>query len=422
VNRPKLPALILAVVAGVAPGRAGAAEPATGGVGVLSSAVTAKAVVIGRFSQPTRLDLHGRAAELRVDQTLRGHLQAGATLRVAWEELSQARPDRFADGQRVLLCLEPLPTQSLWRKRFPDPGDQRRAMVVAAGGRAFVREPGAETSHALQHYLAMAPSARSGGAGHPYLVDLVATAEPGLAGDALAHLAADDELNRRLPAASAIVLARVAGKKDRPVELRRNVLDVIGKREVAAARPVVADLAGRPDTDTDIDATALLALARLDDGLPPDQVEQLLTDERAALRAVAARFVAGEDTQERLARLVQNDPAPEVRLAAVSTLLERDGVDAVQATLPALADTDSTVRSEAARKIGTLGEPVVPSLKAVVDGTSRRSAEGAVVALSFAGAGGLAAIREIAHSHPDEKIRNLAGLALGQAPGHTHGD
>ena len=56
-----------------------------------------------------------------------------------------------------VVALEPLPTGSLWRTRFPN-GD---ALAVAARGNAFLWEPDTATLDALAAYLALESSARS---------------------------------------------------------------------------------------------------------------------------------------------------------------------------------------------------------------------------------------------------------------------
>ena len=66
---------------------------AAGGVRLLEAAETAPVTVVGHVLEPRRLDQHGYTALLRVETALRGPLEPGAEVRIAWEELRRvARP------------------------------------------------------------------------------------------------------------------------------------------------------------------------------------------------------------------------------------------------------------------------------------------------------------------------------------------
>src|SRR5262249_39697550 len=171
-----------------------------GGVAIIATAARAESVVTGEISAVEQLDVHGWRADLRVDTVLAGNIPLGASVTIGWEELSTARRVRFANGQRVLVVLDPLPTQSLWRKRFPHVDPARPVGVVASAGDAFLVSPDGMTVGALGHYLAMTPSARNGAPGVVKLAELVRSGHPAVAREALALLESDSERRDQLGA------------------------------------------------------------------------------------------------------------------------------------------------------------------------------------------------------------------------------
>ncbi|TFH23144.1 MAG: hypothetical protein E4H03_06845 [Myxococcales bacterium] len=394
-----------------------AAQPAAGSNGILAAADAGARVVVGRTGEPRKLDVHGSVVNVRVEQVLAGKVQGGESLSIAWEELSSARPPRFEKDGRILVCLEPLPGSSIWRKRLPTPAERTGVLAVAGSGDAFVRDPAAPVVYALGYYLAMGIEARGQAPGLAYLVDLVATADAGLAAEALAKLAAHDDLGIRLADGSQKVLVSSAAAAGRPERLRLGVLNLAGQRRLVAAR---AELVALTVSGPPVDAAAWIALGEIDGGLEPGKARALIESDRADMRLVGVRFFEGVNATLRLTAVAREDASPLVRSAAVARLVDDFGVAAIDDVLPSLADPDDGARTAAAVKIGSLGAPVVPRLVAIVDDGSVRARDGAVVALSFAGPDGTVALQRIADDHPDERTRKLAGLALGRFPGHEH--
>jgi hypothetical protein len=354
-----------------------------------------------------QVDTHGYAAGFELERVLAGSLAPGERLRIAWEELARQRPPRFAQGDRALVALETLPTASLWRTRFPK-GD---AMVVAERGQAFLISPDPETLRLLGEHLALAPEQRSGNAAVPSLVAMVAGAEPGLAGAALARLGGIPDVDSLLGSRGVEKLAQVIGDPERPAALRRRVIDLAGSRRLSALRPAVAAQAQRGAPN---EAAAWMALARIDGGLSSKQVTTLLARGEAGLRAVGIANARGTEREAEVARLLGADPAPEVRLAALEAWILWKGAAGLDAAQAALFDPDRAVRGHAARAIGALGPDAVPHLERLV---MRRDAEQAVApiaALSFAGPKGIAVLKKLEASHPDPQVRKLIRIALGE--------
>jgi hypothetical protein len=159
------------------------------------------------------------------------------------------------------------------------------------------------------------------------------------------------------------VLAQALADPGRPAEVREALLGLAGERRLEALRPVIAPLAIPSDP---LEAPALTALALLDDGIPAEEVAELLGRQQEAVRLVAVVHGADAISDARLATLLRNDPAAEVRAAAVANLLRRSRFDALDEATPALFDPEGAVRSEAALQIAALGPEVVPTLAALV--------------------------------------------------------
>lgn len=410
-----LPVASPAVAAATAPERQRPA--ATGGVAILDSAARAQAVLVGVVSDVASTDLHGRRALLRIDRMLLGGFKLGDTVTIGWEELSTTRQPRFANEQRVLLVLDALPTQSLWRSRFAAT-ERAAVLVVAAGGEAFLSEPGGPTLDLLEHYLPMTASARAGIPGTRKLAEMVAGAHPAVAREALAILEREPARVDLLDADGAVPLLAAARSSERDLELRRGALRLAADHDLPGTLATARTLS---EPGSPIRAEAYRALAALPDGLPPERVESLVAEVDPEVRSVGVSLLRGDAARARLVLLLHADPAPAVRLAAGRELLARDGAGAIADVIGLLDDPDDAVRSGSAESIGAIGDPAVAPLRTVIDGGSERAALAAVLALARTGRKGGAMLTAIAASHERESVRAFAGLALGEAPSsHKH--
>jgi HEAT repeat protein len=131
--------------------------------------------------------------------------------------------------------------------------------------------------------------------------------------------------------------------------------------------------------------------------------------------------VAGAAERQQLTVLAGNDPAPEVRRAALRRLSELDGARALEPILRAFSDRERAVRHEAAQLAAALGSEAVPRLREVALGWPAPAPETAVASLALSSAPeAQAALRELADAHSDPKVRGLAGLAIGRPLGEAH--
>ncbi len=405
------------------PPSAGRLRPAAaGGVGIIAEAKRAQAVVAGIVSKVESLDVQGWRGALRVDTALGGDVRLGDTVTIAWEELSKARQVRFEDGQRVLVVLDALPTQSLWRKRFPVGAESGPVLVVASGGEAFLRQPDGLTLFALQHYLVMSPAARDGTPGVQRLAEIVAGGHPAVASEALTLLEAyPADVDPGAEGTAALLsAARNAGREP---TLRVAALRFAAGRRLPGTRETALALT---EPASPIRAEAYRVLAVLPDGLSPDRVEGLLTDADPAVRAVGVEVDREQAPRERLVTFLRDDPAPIVRLAAGRALLARRGsgdaadTRAIADVIGMLDDSDASVRNGMAESLGALGAVAVGPLAAVVDDGSERAALAAVLGLARTGPQGGVMLASIAESHDNEAVRSFARLAIGDELGHTH--
>lgn len=387
---------------------------AAGGIGILASIPSASAVVVGVVSQPRNIDLHGWSAGLKVDQLLAGQAASGEVLTMAWEELSKSRPVRFADGERVLVVLSPLPTQSLWRKRFADVEDLRKVRVVAGHGDAFLVGPDGGTLNTLEHYLAMVPNARNGAPGEARLAELVSIGHHSMAVEALEQL---EGKTTTLGIDAVAGLLEAAENPGRESSLRIRALKLAARQDSVAVRRTATALSQPGST---LRAPAYEVLAGLPGALPPEQAATLLAAPEPELRVVGIGLIADPGAREKLLGLVREDKDATVRLAAGKALLSRGGASAIADVLVLLDDPDAVVRNGIAGAVGALGSAAVEPLRTVVDTGSERAALAGVLGLARAGKDGGQALLAITHLHPNEAVRTFAKLAVGRGIGHSH--
>ncbi len=399
-------ALALAAALGPAVPVAADPPPAAGGAALVRAAEAGGLVVVGTVRGTRAVDLHGWTATIDVERSVVGPAAPGDSIGVAWEERARSRPPRLPDGGRALVALSALPETTLWLARFPAPP---RPLVVSSGGEAFLRDPDAATADLLEGWAKLGASEREGSAGVGALAALWAGAHPSVAEGALARLAEIPGLADKLHADAAARLAAGLSIDTRPIVLRRAALQLAGDRRLGALREAIESLTrpGHP-----LEAPALDALAHLDAGLVPERVERLLTRPEAALRVVGVRWARGAQLGA-AARLVKEDPSPEVRAAAVASLVDQQGFVAFEAASPALFDASADVRAAAAKRIGGLGATAVPALVALVESRGMPEAGAPLAALALAGPEGRAAAERVATEHPDARVRAAARLALG---------
>jgi HEAT repeats len=405
----------LALVAGAAaaepPAPPRAAESAT----LIAALEAAPLPAVGVIEDRRALDATGWRASLAVESVLTGGA-APERLVIAWEELASSRPPRFANGDRVLLALEPLAGGSLWRKRFPEPTALLAARTPAQRGTAFLRQPSQGSLSLLQHYLLLPAELRGGPAGQRHLTALAADAERALAVSAARRLT---ELSGEgtLGAEDAAVALRALARGESDAELAGWLLLWVEREQPVGLAPALDAALEAP-----AGAPAIFVQARglLGDGLPAERERVLLASPSAPRRAAAAG-VAGPAQVDRLADLVRRDPAPEVRVAALRRLARLEGPASLDTLLDAFDDADGSVRSQAALHAAAFGPEAVPRVQAVASGWPWPASQTAVIALRHSNsAESRAALEELAAEHPDERVRAIAALALGRDIGHNH--
>lgn len=389
--------------------------PAQEGVRLLQALETTPLAVIGRVGECAAIDLHGWRAALVVESALVGEAKAGETLTIAWEELSGARPERFVTGERLLLALEPLASGSLWRARFPDVVEYVRVRAVSQRGLAFLRSPSLGSVQLLAHYLALPAGGRASPAGRAHLLALAAEGERALAVSAAARLATLGA-GAPLEAGEATLALQALTRAEGDGELSGELLTWIARtRPPGLAERLDAALAADPRAP----ANFVSARAALPGGIANEHLATLLGDPAPARRAAAAGAATAAESP-RLAALARRDPAPEVRIAALRRLAALDGARSLEALLEAFPDREPAVRAEAARLAAGLGPGAVPRLREVALGWPSPAPETAVSALRLSNSPeAVEALRVLADTHADARIRALAALAVGRPLGHA---
>ena len=388
-----------------------ALKPAAEGTALIEALEVAPLGVVGTIEGSRALDARGWRATVVVESALVGPAEPGQRVVVAWEELATSRPPRFANGDRVLLALEPLVAGSLWRKRFEDPREIATAYGVGQSGVAFLRMPASGSVSILQHYLLLPADLRGGPAGQRHLVALAADAQRPLALSAARRLAALTS-GATLGGEAAQLVLRALARAESDAELATSLLIWIERRQ-----PIAPALDAALAVPTGAPATFVRARGLLGEGLPGERERALLASPSAAVRAAAAS-VAGPARVTRLADLLRRDPAPEVRLAALRRLARLEGPAALESLLDAFDDADPAVRNEAALHAAAFGPEVVPRLQDVA-GWPWPASRSAVAALQLSNnEAARAVLTKLADEHPDERVRTLAQIALGRSIGH----
>lgn len=402
-------ACILATIVVLSPFRLGATI-------LLDAAETATAAVVGQIEQAAAIDLHGWAAWLIVERTLRGDVAPGDRLRIGWEELARGRAPRFADGDRVLVALGPLPPASLWYARFAENLRQGRVFAVAAEGQAYRHDPADRTVGLLGAYLA-ALADGSESQRHAALADLAGAPDAALANAAIERLGDLHRTGEALANEVATKLEALLRDEAQLASVRARLAEMAGTMRWQALRPALDAAAVEGGA---IEAAAIGAVAAFDGGLSAERVAALWQREDPALRALAVAHATDPERVAALPGVLRDDPAPSVRAAAAEAVLLRDGAEGLAAVRPALADPAPEVRDRTATALAALGDAVVAPLEEILRDGSFPEASAAVLALHRVGDAGRAAIQRLAVDAPDERLRDLAKLALGQLETHSH--
>jgi HEAT repeat protein len=145
---------------------------------------------------------------------------------------------------------------------------------------------------------------------------------------------------------------------------------------------------------------------------------QLLASSSEPERLAAARYARGPKARARLRVLLRSDPAPAVRAAAVTRLVELDRVGALADAARVLEDPAPEVRSAAVDALARLDPDAIPELQHVIETGSPLAARAAVATLSAMGPEAHLLLADYADGHPDPAIRALARIAVGAPIGH----
>ena len=168
-----------------------------------------------------------------------------------------------------------------------------------------------------------------------------------------------------------------------------------------------------------VKAAAARAFGFLDHNLVWPHLEVGLKDSDPWARYFSARSVGRQGLPEAtpiLTRLIQQDPAPQVRIAAIEALGRIGGVRAIAILAPLAEHDDLDLARAALTALGNIGHPqALGVLLSVIRSPDSLRREDAVRALGERG--GSAALREllrVADADQDHKVRRLATQSLAQ--------
>jgi len=380
----------------------------------MAAAADAPATVVGTVTEARALDERAFVAWLDVKRALSGPHAAGERVAIAWDERRSGRARRFDDGARILVALAPLPTWSIWRERL----GERTALGIARRGEALVIAPDAPTVESVAAWLARPASERASTAALPDLAAIVAVAEPTVAHGAIDRMDGLPGLAAALMAPGSegprARLAQALGDATRPAALRAAILALVARRELVVLAPEVARLAREPDAN--LAPEALAAWAALPGGIPAKDAAALLARPEPAVRAAVLAHAAGVLDDAAVEAHLEDEPAGEVRAAAVHAWVARRGMDAWPRIAPLLDEPSALEGAAAVRALGGLGEPAAARLAKRARERPLAGARGPMLALTFAGPKGAGALRALAADHPDPAARALATFLLGREP------
>jgi hypothetical protein len=385
--------------------------------GVIAALEEAPIIVVAEVERITRLAHAGYLADLDVTRSLHAEGRLPESLVIAWEEPAPSRSPRFEKGQRLLVAVGALSSASIWRIRVPDDAARAALLEVAGGGEGYLSRPMSGELDVIEHYLAVAVEAREGDAGALHLARLCAVGQPKIAMDAARRLADFEGLSDHLlpGAAHAIVDALLRPQMERTSAL---LLEMIAEQRPVALRTALDQRIRslQPRVPLVLYGALGATEGRLDDAV----TETLLAGESSEARVTAVRYAEGPEASAQLRALLRTDRSPAVRAEAVTRLARLDGIAALSDLTRALEDPAAPVRLAAVRAAATLDPQAVAALRSVAGNDSSDAARAAIAALSLMGREAHAVLTEMAAEHPDEAMRLLSRIAIGQPIGDRH--
>ena len=385
-------------------GAAGAELPvAAPAVGLVAALEQAPLVMVAEVASVRRgTGPHAHVATVSVERALVGEAPSGE-LRVTWDELAASRRPRLQAGEVALLGLEPVV------------GKDASLFRLASSGRAWWTAPDSASVNVLGHYLALAPSERTGPTGVRHLLTLSARAPAPLARSAAHRLANRASHGDAISGADLAALMVTALARADADGVARSLLQwVRGNPSAELVRALdVAIVRGDP-------APAVYAArALLPEGLPDASWAALADSSIEAEREVVARYAPATQGDTLASLAGPGETSHQVRAAAVERLATVAFDAAV--VVAALGDEHPVVRMAAAEALAARGDTEVPTLRRVAFEGTPREQQTAVTGLRIWGCRAAAAVlHEIVEDHPSEGMRRIAAIALGEPLGEVH--
>jgi len=381
----------------------------------------ASLVVLGDVGATSEHD-DGRIllAQLRVSRQLRETPPVGSpTLDVVEERRFTAVPPLLRTGRRVVALLvaarqttqlrRALPPGPLYYRLaderwglidLPDADSERAVLAALEGWIALARgEPAAPAERAVAERSLVFMEI---GAAQPRLVEDGAAALPGL--ENLAATLTDTERD---------TIARTLRRTDLPERLRLGLVKAIADAHLRSLADALRDL---PGAGPPLIRASALTRAELGHGPEKEEIDTALRTGDAPSRAalVPTLLQPGAGGIPAVSTFALQDPAREVRLAAIQALGESGSPEALPTLGRTFADSDTEIRRMSAQAIHSIGgrpaAELLGELAFTAPGDGQRQAAAVLMLLELDRDDPL--LVRIRDTHPDPDVRKLVTTGI----------
>ncbi len=362
--------------------------------------------------------------QLRVARELHGRPMESSVLAVVEERRFAAVSPFLRTGRRVVAFLVVARPTTQLRRALP-PGQVYYRFAEERWGLIDLPDADAEgpVVAAVEGWIALtrgepATPVERAAAERRLVFTEIGTGQPRLVEDGAAALAGLPDLAATLTDSERETLARAVRRTDLPERLRLGLVKAIADAHLRSLADALRDL---PGAGPSLVRASALARAELGSGPDRTEIDTALRTGDAAHRAalVPALLQPGAGGIPAVSELALQDPAREVRLAAIQTLGESGSSEALPTLGKTFGDPDAEVRKTTAQAIYTIGgrpaAELLGELAFAAPGDGQRQAVGMLLLLELDRDDPL--IVRIRDTHPDASVRKLVTTGI---EGHHH--
>jgi HEAT repeat protein len=346
-------------------------------------------------------------------EVLKGTVEKGVPLKLVEERVFGSERPYFEKGVETLVFAVPLPPYSYYRQSLPsgtylkwtdrkETGSTVAALGDPAVAQAVVQYLATkDDAHALAHHLAT----------------LLASPVLRLRVDALDAIGQHHELAAALDASALAPVATLLADDHVPVAERGTILLGLAQAGATGASALAAEVVKTrgPLQAAGVDTLVIAGQLPREEQLLGWSHSEDLALRSAAVRGLAA-MVSSRAARDRLADVVRTDPSSDVRVAAVRALGTSHNPGAVPILRSALLANDEAMTTVAGDALARLASPeAVHALgEVLLSGNFEAEASAAFALAQCARQDAVVILREQRDAHPDERVRRVIKLALGE--------